>query len=260
MKTVLTIAGSDCSGGAGIQADLKTMCAHGVYGMSAIAALTAQNTTGVQGIHAVPPEFVAAQIDSVFTDIRPDAVKIGMLANVEIIKAVAERLRHYAARNIVLDPVMVSTSGHRLLEDNAASALVGELVPLADVLTPNIPEAEVLSGIDGIDGRDDMLEAAKAIARNSKAAVLVKGGHLADCADDLLMVGGEAYWYGGRRVDTKNTHGTGCTLSSAIASCLALGYGLPEAVRRAKDYITLALENDPHLGHGNGPVNHNVKI
>ena len=260
MKTVLTIAGSDCSGGAGIQADLKTMTAHGVYGMSVITALTAQNTTGVQGIFSIPGEFVAKQLDSVFSDIRPDAVKIGMMSNVEIIETVAERLKYYEFTNIVLDPVMVSTSRHRLLEPSAEEALIRILLPMARILTPNLPEATVLAHRDDITNRDEMLEAAKVIATETGAAILVKGGHLSDCADDLLYDHGNVYWYSAPRIDTDNTHGTGCTLSSAIASGLALGLDLHTAVANAKEYITGALRNDPHLGHGNGPLNHCYKI
>ena len=256
MKTVLTIAGSDSSGGAGIQADLKTMCAHKVYGMSVITALTAQNTLGVQGIHAVPPEFVRAQMDSVFKDIFPDAVKIGMLSNASIIQAVADGLKVYKPANIVLDPVMISTSNHRLLEADAEKALIQLLLPLADILTPNLPEAAALANLPEIDSKEAMREAAKTIAGMTKAAVLVKGGHLTDCADDLLLADGQEYWFTAVHVETKNTHGTGCTLSSAIASNLALGYALPQAVRNAKEYITSALRNDPKLGHGNGPLNH----
>jgi len=257
MKTVLTIAGSDSIGGAGIQADLKTMCAHGVYGMTVITALTAQNTLGVQAIHTPPPEFARAQMDSVFADIRPDAVKIGMLSNAGVIRAVAEGLKHYAAQNIVLDPVMVTTSRHRLLEADAEAALKAELLPLARLITPNLPEACELSGIPEITDRAGMLRAAKVIAEMTSAAVLIKGGHLADCADDLLYEDGAEHWFSTPRIDTDNTHGTGCTLSSAIASNLALGRTLAEAVGQAKDYITRALQHDPHLGHGNGPLNHN---
>ena len=260
MKKVLTIAGSDCSGGAGIQADLKTMTAHGVYGMSVITALTAQNTTGVQGIFSIPGEFVAKQLDSVFSDIRPDAVKIGMMSNVEIIETVAERLKHYEFTNIVLDPVMVSTSRHRLLEPSAEEALIRILLPMARILTPNLPEATVLAHRDDITNRDEMLEAAKVIATETGAAILVKGGHLSDCADDLLYDHGNVYWYSAPRIDTDNTHGTGCTLSSAIASGLALGMDLNTAVASAKEYITGALRNNPHLGHGNGPLNHCYRI
>ena len=257
MKTVLTIAGSDSIGGAGIQADLKTMCAHGVYGMTVITALTAQNTLGVQAIHTPPPEFARAQMDCVLSDIRPDAVKIGMLSNAGVIQAVAEGLRHHAARNVVLDPVMVSTSRHRLLESEAETALRAELLPLARLVTPNLPEACELAGMPDITDRAGMVQAAKAIAQMTSAAVLVKGGHLAGCADDLLYEDGTEHWFSTPRIDTDNTHGTGCTLSSAIASNLALGCTLKEAVALAKDYITRALRNDPHLGHGNGPLNHN---
>lgn len=260
MKTVLTIAGSDSSGGAGIQADLKTMTAHKVFGMSVITALTAQNTMGVQGIFPIPADFVAKQIDSVFTDIRPDAVKIGMLSNAEIIQVVAERLKFYNFTNIVLDPVMVSTSRHRLLEPSAEKALVNILLPMARILTPNLPEAEVLANKGTISSLDDMVTAAEAIASETGAAILVKGGHLTDCADDLLYDHGTLKWYSAPRVNTDNTHGTGCTLSSAIASCLALGMELQDAVAKAKDYITGALKNDPHLGHGNGPLNHSFAI
>ncbi len=256
MKTVLTIAGSDSIGGAGIQADLKTMCAHKVYGMTVIAALTAQNTMGVQAIHTPPPEFVTTQMDSVFSDIFPDAVKIGMLANASIIQAVADGLSKYHAKNIVLDPVMISTSNHRLLEESAEKALIKVLLPLADVITPNLPEAAALSGVSQITNREQMIDAAKAISSLTKAAILVKGGHLADCADDLLFADGAAHWFSTPHIETDNTHGTGCTLSSAIASNLALGHPLVEAVRLSKDYITGALRNDPHLGHGNGPLNH----
>lgn len=260
MNTVLTIAGSDSIGGAGIQADLKTMCAHKVYGMTVIAALTAQNTLGVQAIHTPPPEFVTAQIDSVFNDIFPDAVKIGMLANAAIIEAVADGLSKYKARNIVLDPVMISTSNHRLLEEAAEKALVQILLPLADVITPNLPEAAVLAKMPQITTREQMLAAARKISSMTNAAVLVKGGHLDDCADDLLFADGTEHWFSTPHIDTKNTHGTGCTLSSAIASNLALGHPLADAVRLSKEYITGALRNDPHLGHGNGPLNHLYKI
>lgn len=256
MKTVLSIAGSDSIGGAGIQADLKTMCACGVYGMTVITALTAQNTLGVQGIHTPDAAFVRAQMDSVFGDIVPDAVKIGMLANADIIHAVAEGLEFYKPKNIVLDPVMISTSNHRLLEATAESALIAQLLPLADIITPNLPEAAHLAGMPAITDRAHMLEAAKKIAERTGAAILVKGGHLNDCADDLLLADGGEHWFHTERIPTDNTHGTGCTLSSAIASHLALGFAMPEAVQRAKNYITGALKHDPHLGHGNGPLNH----
>lgn len=255
IKKVLTIAGSDCSGGAGIQADLKTMAAHGVYGMSAITALTAQNTTGVYGVLEATPEFVASQLDCIFTDIRPDAVKIGMVSNKDIIHAIADKLREYNAENIVCDPVMVATSGSRLMADDAANALVGELMPLATVITPNISEAEVLCGF-AIENREDMLRAAEEIAKRTPAAILIKGGHLEDCADDLLWQDGQAHWFRGPRVDNPNTHGTGCTLSSAIASNLAKGDTLTDAVEHAKAYITGALRAGLDLGKGSGPLDH----
>jgi len=256
MKTVLSIAGSDTIGGAGIQADLKTMCAHGVYGMTVITALTAQNTLGVQAIHVPDPEFIRQELDSVFADIMPDAVKIGMLANAGVIRAVAERLRFYRPPHVVLDPVMVSTSRHRLLEEAAEKALVEELLPMASVITPNIPEAEHLAKCGRISLASQMVEAARIISGMTPAAILVKGGHLENCADDLLWQKGRERWYKAQHVDTDNTHGTGCTLSSAIASNLALGYDLADAVARAKDYITAVLRHDPRLGHGNGPLNH----
>ena len=255
MKKVLTIAGSDCSGGAGIQADLKTMTAHGVYGMSVITALTAQNTTGVYGILEAGAEFVAQQLDCVFTDIVPDAVKIGMVSSAELVRAIARKLREYGARHVVLDPVMVATSGGKLMADGTVRALVDELFPLAEVVTPNLPEAECLCG-HGIASRDGMEAAAREIARLGCGAVLVKGGHLTGAADDLLLCGGEAHWFSAPRVDTQNTHGTGCTLSSAIACNLAMGCSVPQSVERAKQYLTGALGAGLCLGHGNGPVDH----
>lgn len=255
MKTVLSIAGSDTIGGAGIQADLKTIAAHGLYGMTVITALTAQNTRAVQAIHEAPPEFVRQEIDSVFTDIVPDAVKIGMVSSAAIIRVIAERLRFYSVKNLVVDPVMVATSGSRLLVPEAQEALQQELLPLAKVITPNLPEAMVLSGLK-ITSTEEMLAAAQKIGLDIPGAVLIKGGHLAQTADDLLWMDGEAHWYHAPRVETENTHGTGCTLSSAIACGLAKGLEVPEAVRQAKEYITAALQHDPHLGHGNGPLNH----
>lgn len=259
MKTVLTIAGSDSIGGAGIQADLKTMSAHGVYGMCVITALTAQNTMGVQAIHTPPPQFVRQQIDSVFNDIRPDAVKIGMLANASIMHAVANGLKAHEAQNIILDPVMISTSGHRLLEDDACKAMFDEMLPLASLVTPNLPEAEELASMK-VSCREEMIKAAYAIAEKCSSSVLIKGGHLEDCADDLLLADGNIHWFKTEHIDCKNTHGTGCTLSSAIASNLARGHNLQDAIRLAKDYITNALHHDPHLGHGNGPLNHLYKL
>ena len=255
MKTALTIAGSDCSGGAGIQADLKTMTMNGVYGMSAITALTAQNTTGVSGILEVPPEFLKQQLDAVFDDIRPDAVKIGMVSSSALIETIAQSLKDWKAENIVVDPVMVATSGSVLMENSAVRTLKEKLLPLAAVVTPNIPEAEVLSGVT-IRGEEDMAAAAKRICDRCGCAVLLKGGHSINDANDLLCAGGEMKWFPGKRIDNPNTHGTGCTLSSAIASNLAKGYDLETSVRRAKDYISGALGAMLDLGKGRGPMNH----
>ena len=255
LKTALTIAGSDSSGGAGIQADIKTMTMNGVYAMSAITALTAQNTTGVRAIQESTPEFLAQQIDAVFEDIRPDAVKIGMVASSELIRVIADRLRHYEAKNIVVDPVMVATSGSALMKTDAVQTLTNELLPLAAVVTPNIPEAQVLSGLT-IESRADMETAAKMIGDSHGCAVLLKGGHSISDANDLLYADGEMEWFEGKRIDNPNTHGTGCTLSSAIASNLAKGLPLPESVRRAKDYISGALAAMLDLGHGSGPMDH----
>lgn len=255
MKTALSIAGSDSSGGAGIQADIKTMTVNGVYAMSAVTALTAQNTTGVQGIFEVPPEFLAQQLDCVFTDIPPDAVKMGMVSSAGLIQVIAEKLIQYKAVNIVVDPVMVSTSGARLISADAVGALKRLLLPLATVLTPNIPETEVLSGMT-VKTAADMERAAKAISDAYGCAVLCKGGHQLNDANDLLYRNGEARWFNGKRIDNPNTHGTGCTLSSAIAANLAKGYGLDEAVERAKAYISQALGAMLNLGAGSGPMNH----
>lgn len=259
MKTVLTIAGSDSSGGAGIQADLKTMTCLGVYGMSVITALTAQNTTGVVGILESEPEFVEQQLDCVFTDIRPDAVKIGMVSNAAIIRSIAAKLRHYQAEHIVVDPVMVSTSGSVLLQNDALIALKEELFPLAEVITPNLKEGEQLCGFD-INTKEDMLRAADTIGCKLTGAVALKGGHSLTEADDLLLMDGEPYWYRAKRIENRNTHGTGCTLSSAIASFLALGHSLPEAFDHAKAYITACLHAGLNLGAGNGPLHHNYAI
>ena len=255
MKTALTIAGSDSSGGAGIQADIKTMTVNGVYAMSAITALTAQNTTGVQGIFEVTPDFLAQQIDSVFTDIRPDAVKIGMVSSVGLIEVIADELTAYGAQNIVVDPVMVATSGAKLISDDAIDALKARLLSLATVLTPNIPEAEVLSGM-AIRTAEDMVTAARAISETYHCAVLCKGGHQLNDANDLLYRDGGYRWFNGKRIDNPNTHGTGCTLSSAIASNLAKGLDLDTAVERAKAYISGALAAMLDLGSGSGPMNH----
>jgi len=256
LRKVLTIAGSDCSGGAGIQADLKTIAAHGMYGMSAITALTAQNTTGVYGVLEASADFVGQQIDCVFDDIRPDAVKIGMVANADIISTIADRLRRYEACNVVVDPVMVSTSGCRLIGEDAGEALVRLLLPCADIITPNMPEAAALCGFPVVDA-ESMTAAARAIGEMTPGAVLVKGGHAADTADDLLVLGdGQEVWLRGRHVPTVNTHGTGCTLSSAIACELARGARMEEAVAAAKRYLTGALEAGLDLGRGPGPLDH----
>ncbi len=254
-KTALTIAGSDCSGGAGIQADLKTMTMNGVYAMSVITALTAQNTTGVRAIQESTPEFLREQLDAVFEDIYPDAVKIGMVASSELIRVIADRLRFHKAKNVVVDPVMVSTSGSSLMKTDAVQTLEEELLPLALLATPNIPEAEVLSG-QSIASKEDMLSAAKRIGDAQGCAVLLKGGHSVNDAVDLLYADGETQWFEGKRIDNPNTHGTGCTLSSAIAANLAKGYELKDAVRKAKDYISAALAEMLDLGQGRGPMDH----
>ena len=255
MKTALTIAGSDSCGGAGIQADIKTMTMNGVYAMSAVTALTAQNTTGVRAIVNSTPEILKAQIDAVFEDIYPDAVKIGMVSSVELIKVIAERLIFFGAKNIVVDPVMVATSGSSLIGDGAVDALKNKLLPLARVITPNIPEAEVLSGIK-ILASDDMIKAAEIISDEFGCAVLCKGGHSLNDANDLLFEDGDYKWFKGRRIDNPNTHGTGCTLSSAIASYLAKGFDLSTSIIKAKEYITGALSDMLDLGKGSGPINH----
>ena len=255
METALSIAGSDSSGGAGIQADIKTMTMNGVYAMTAITALTAQNTTGVRAIQEVSPAFLKAQIDAVFEDIFPDAVKIGMVASSDLIKVIAERLRFYEPGNIVVDPVMVATSGSSLMKTDAVKTLCQELLPLAMVATPNIPEAQILAEQE-ITDENDMLTAAKAIGDRYGCAVLLKGGHSVSNANDLLYVDDEFLWFYGKRIHNPNTHGTGCTLSSAIAANLAKGYGLEAAVERAKAYISGALAAMLDLGHGSGPMNH----
>ena len=259
MKTALTIAGSDSSGGAGIQADIKTMTANGVYAMSAITALTAQNTTGVTGIFEATPEFLAQEIDAIFTDIYPDAVKIGMVSSAELIATISERLRFYKAKHIVVDPVMVATSGSSLMKTDAVQTLIDELLPLSTVITPNIPEGEILSS-EKIESKDDMERAAKRIGDTYGCAVLLKGGHRVNDANDLLYAGGEMQWFEGKRIDNPNTHGTGCTLSSAIASNLAKGYSLSESVARPKEYISGALSAMLDLGKGAGPMQHNFDL
>lgn len=258
MKTALTIAGSDSCGGAGIQADIKTMTMNGVYAMSAITALTAQNTLGVSAIMEVTPEFLGEQITAVMEDIPPDSVKIGMVSSAELIEVIAERLTYYKKKNIVVDTVMVATSGARLISENAVAALKEKLLPMATVVTPNIPEAQVLSGMD-ISGKSDMEKAAGIIGDTYGCAVLLKGGHSISNADDLLYAKGKMIWIEGRRIDNPNTHGTGCTLSSAIAANLAKGYSLENSVERAKEYITKVLELQLNLGKGSGPLNHFVE-
>lgn len=255
MKTALSIAGSDSSGGAGIQADLKTMTLNGVFAMSAITALTAQNTTGVRSIEEVSPSFLKDQIDAVFEDIYPDAVKIGMVASSELIMTIAERLRFYKAKNIVADPVMVATSGSALLKTDAVETLAKEIFPIATIITPNIPEAEILSSMK-IENEKDMIEAAKKIENEYGCAVLVKGGHSINDANDILYKKGEIKTFTGKRIDNPNTHGTGCTLSSAIASNLAKGYSIEDSIQKAKDYISGALSAGLDLGKGSGPMNH----
>ena len=256
MKSVLSIAGSDSSGGAGIQADIKTVQAHHLFAQTAITALTAQNTTGVYGVLDVDPAFVEQQIDVVFDDIRPDAVKIGMVSSPAIVDAIVAALARNGATNIVVDPVMVATSGSELSSSEAVVALRDKLIPLATVITPNMPEAEVLFGAH-IENATDQERAAIEIARATGVAVLVKGGHGENDANDVLArPDGTVTWFEGERVDTTNTHGTGCTLSSAIACGLAVGKPLEEAVKSAKDYITGALSAGLDLGHGSGPMDH----
>lgn len=259
LKTALTIAGSDSSGGAGIQADLKTMIVNGVYGMSVITALTAQNTTGVRAIQEVIPDFLQQQIDAVFEDIFPNAVKIGMVSSAELIHVIAERLRYHQAKNIVLDPVMVSTSGSALMKADAVQTLTETLLPLADLVTPNIPEAQVLSGLQ-IASESDMIAAAKQIATEYHCAVLLKGGHSIHDANDLLYTDGALIWFRGTRIENPNTHGTGCTLSSAIASNLAKGYSLAASIQRAKEYLAGSLSAMLDLGHGSGPLHHGFDL
>lgn len=259
MKTVLTIAGSDCSGGAGIQADLKTMMAHGVYGMSVITALTAQNTLGVSKVSKVEDEMVKAQLESVFGDISPDAVKIGMVHASSTIEMIARILKKYRPKHIVVDTVMVSSSGKALLEKDAMKALQEKLLPLATVITPNMEEAGRLAGIS-VKNQKEQLQAARKLSERYPAAILIKGGHAVDNADDLLYVCGKEVWFLGAKLDNPNTHGTGCTLSSAIASNLALGYDVEESVRRAKEYITGAIQAGLDLGNGSGPLRHDWNI
>lgn len=256
MRSVLTIAGSDSSGGAGIQADLKAFAAHGVYGMSVITALTAQNTETVTGVFEVPAQFVEEQIDTVVADITPDAVKTGMLSSADIIAVVAAKVRQHGLRHLVVDPVMVSKGGARLLREDAVQALRSKLLPLADVVTPNIPEAEDLTGRT-LRTDDDIRQAARDIQALGPRNVVMKGGHReGEVVVDLLFDGEKFHEYSGPRVQTSSTHGTGCTFASAIAAQLALGSAVPQAVRLARGYLQGALEHARPIGHGHGPVNH----
>lgn len=259
MKTALTIAGSDSSGGAGIQADIKTMIVHGVYAMSAITALTAQNTTGVYGIMEVSPDFLQKQLDAVITDIRPDAVKVGMVSSSELIHVIADCIEKYQLKNVVVDPVMVATSGSRLLNEEAIGFLEKKLLPRASLITPNIPEAEVLTHMD-IHAEEDMIAAAEKLHKIYGCSVLLKGGHQINTANDLLYTKEGAQWFKGIKINNPNTHGTGCTLSSAIASNLAKGKDVEQAVREAKDYISGALSAMLDLGKGSGPMNHAYNV
>ena len=262
MSTALTIAGSDSSGGAGIQADIKTMTCNGIFAMSAITALTAQNTTGVSAIMEVKPEFLKEQIKAVVTDIFPDAVKTGMLSSSALIKVISDSIKEYGLKNIVVDPVMVATSGAKLITDEAIETLKKELLPLATVITPNIPEAEVLFA-SKIQNETDMEIAAKEISSKFGCAVLLKGGHSLNDANDYLFdakSGNDGIWFYGKKINNPNTHGTGCTLSSAIAANLAKGKSLSEAVKNAKAYISGALEAMLDLGKGSGPLAHNWNL
>lgn len=259
IRTSLTIAGSDSSGGAGIQADIKTMTVNGVFATSAITALTAQNTTGVFDILEASPKFLEEEIDAVFTDIFPDSVKIGMVSSKDLIEVIAKKLVAYKAKNIVVDPVMVATSGAKLLKDDAIETLKEKLFSLADVLTPNIPEAEIIVEKE-IKTIEDMEEAAKEISDKYGCATLIKGGHFINDANDYLYSDGEGRWFYGQRIDTMNTHGTGCTLSSAIAANLAKGFDMKTSVKMAKDYISKALAAGLDLGKGSGPMNHAFDI
>ncbi|MBQ9120237.1 MAG: bifunctional hydroxymethylpyrimidine kinase/phosphomethylpyrimidine kinase [Lachnospiraceae bacterium] len=259
MYTALTIAGSDSSGGAGIQADIKTMTAHGIYAMSAITALTAQNTTGVYDILEVSPEFLAKQLDCIFTDIFPDAVKTGMVASAKLIEVIADKLSFYHTRRLIVDPVMVSTSGSRLISEEAIHTLTTRLFPLATLITPNIPEASTLTG-RSIHTADDMISAARSLQERFGCAVLLKGGHQTNTANDLLYENGSATWFFGKRIDNPNTHGTGCTLSSAIACNLAAGMDLSASISHAKNYLSGALKAGLNLGAGSGPLNHAYRI
>lgn len=255
MKTALSIAGSDSCGGAGIQADLKTMTMNGVYAMTAITALTAQNTIGIRDICEVTPEFLSSQLEAIFEDIYPDSVKVGMVSSTKLIEIIALQLKKFKAKNIVLDPVMISTSGSRLIDEDAVEALKSQLIPIADVITPNIPEGEILAKMK-INNRQDMIIAAKKISKESGCAVLLKGGHNLNNSSDLLFENNHLKWFEGKKISNPNTHGTGCTLSSAIAANLANGYTLENSIKRAKEYITGAIQSQLDLGKGSGPIDH----
>ncbi|BAL00292.1 phosphomethylpyrimidine kinase [Oscillibacter valericigenes Sjm18-20] len=255
MKKVLSIAGSDCSGGAGIQADLKTFSAHGVFGMSVIVSVVAENTSRVIDIQDITPDMIKKQIDAVFEDIEVDAVKIGMLSTPPCMNAVAEKLRQYQPKNIVIDPVMYAKNGCPLMEPTAVDTLIKTIIPHADVLTPNIPEAEKIADMR-ISTVADMETAAKEIVAMGCKAIVVKGGHATGNALDVLFDGEKFYHFETKRIDTKNTHGTGCTFSSAITSQLAKGLSILEAVQKSKEYVTIAIEHSLAIGHGNGPTNH----
>ena len=259
MKTALTVAGSDSGGGAGVQADIKTMTMHGVYAMSVITALTAQNTLGIRAIMDSTPEFLKEQLDAVFEDIFPDSVKIGMVSSSNLICVIAERLKFYNAKNVVVEPVMIATSGCSLIKADAVKTLCEKLLPLATLITPNIPEAEILSEIK-IGNKEDMIKSAECIQKRYGCSVLLKGGHSINDANDLLCEKGRLVWFCGKRIDNPNTHGTGCTLSSAIASNLAKGYSLTDSVKKAKEYISGALSAGLDLGKGQGPLKHNFSI
>ncbi len=255
MKNVLTIAGSDCSGGAGIQADLKTFSALGTYGMSVITSVVAENTSRVISVHNVPVNIIKEQIDAVFEDITVDGIKVGMLNDIDTMKAVAEKLNQYKPINVVVDPVMIAKGGHALMQKEALSSLKNEIIPFAYLLTPNIPEAEVIVGRD-INSIEDMKNAALNIHNMGSKNVLIKGGHLTGDAVDVLYKDGEFFTFTSKRINTKNTHGTGCTLSSAITAYIAKGYTIKDAVENAKSYVTKAIEHSLPIGKGNGPLNH----
>ena len=259
MKSVLTIAGSDSIGGAGIQADIKSITCNGCYAMTAITAMTAQNTLGVKSIQESSPEFLEDQIDAIFADIVPDAVKIGMVSNRKLIEIISRKLKEYGAKNIVLDPVMVATSGAKLISEDAIETLKENLIPLATLITPNIPESEILSGMK-IETEEQMVYAAKHISEKFKTAVLVKGGHSINDANDVLYADGKFLWFPQERIENSNTHGTGCTLSSAIASHLAKGESIECAINSAKKYLTECLKAGLDLGKGSGPLMHNYKF